>query len=133
VAAEVLSRPRLGQCGPLTGQQHFVGINNTLPRLGRDWLLWPPAPVAFRPNPAGGSLSAPDSSAMVGKTKPGTLVSLSRSTTWPPTVVQASRLSVFPSPYRAEPSSRFRLRTACPPRPRRCACLATGPRCPIAG
>jgi hypothetical protein len=26
-AAELLSRLRLGQCGPLTGQQHFVGIN----------------------------------------------------------------------------------------------------------
>jgi hypothetical protein len=84
--------------------------------------------VAFGPNPAGGSLSAPDSSAMVGNTKPRTLVSLSRPTTWPPKVVQASRLSVFPSPYGAEPSSRSRLRTACPPRHRRCACLATGPR-----
>jgi hypothetical protein len=25
-AAKVLSRPRLGQCGPLTGQEHFVGV-----------------------------------------------------------------------------------------------------------
>jgi hypothetical protein len=50
-AAKVLSRPRLNQCGPLTGQQHFVGINSSRARIDRDWLLWPPAPVAFGPNP----------------------------------------------------------------------------------
>jgi hypothetical protein len=50
-AAKVLSRPRLGQCGPLTGQEHFVGINSSRARIDRDWLPWPPAPVAFGPNP----------------------------------------------------------------------------------
>ena len=50
-AAKVRSRPRLGQCGPLTGQQHFVGINSARGRVGRQWLLWPPRPVAFAPNP----------------------------------------------------------------------------------
>jgi hypothetical protein len=50
-AARVLSRPRLGQCGPLTGQQHFVGINSARARVGSKMLLWPPAPVAFGPNP----------------------------------------------------------------------------------
>jgi hypothetical protein len=50
-AAKVLSRPRLNQCGPLTGQQHFVGINSARARVGRKMLLWPPAPVAFGPNP----------------------------------------------------------------------------------
>jgi hypothetical protein len=50
-AAKVLSRPRLGQCGPLTGQEHFVGINSSQARIGRDWLPWPPAPVPFGQNP----------------------------------------------------------------------------------
>src|SRR5208282_3711028 len=50
-AAKVLSHPRLAQCGPLTGQQHFVGINSARARIGRPLLLWPPAPVAFGPNP----------------------------------------------------------------------------------
>jgi len=50
-AAKVLSHPRLYQCGPLTGQQHFVGINSARARIGRECLLWPPAPVAFGPNP----------------------------------------------------------------------------------
>jgi hypothetical protein len=50
-AAKVLSRPRLGQCGPLTGQEHFVEINSSRARIDRDWLPWPPAPVVFAPNP----------------------------------------------------------------------------------
>jgi hypothetical protein len=33
-AAKVPSRPRLNQCGPLTGQQHFVGINSSRARKG---------------------------------------------------------------------------------------------------
>ena len=53
-AAKVLSRPRLAQCGPLTGQQLFVGINSARIRIGREWLLWPPAPVAIGPNPVEG-------------------------------------------------------------------------------
>jgi hypothetical protein len=32
-AAKVLGRPRLGQCGPLTGQEHFVGINSSRARI----------------------------------------------------------------------------------------------------
>ena len=50
-AANILSRPRLNQCGALTGQQHFVGINAARARIGREMLLWPPPPVAFGPNP----------------------------------------------------------------------------------
>ena len=53
-AAQVQSRPRLGQCGPLTGQQHFVGINSARARIDRPWLLWPPRPVVFGPNPVEG-------------------------------------------------------------------------------
>jgi hypothetical protein len=50
-AAKVQSRPRLNQCGPLTGQQHYVGINSSRARIDREMLFWPPAPVAFGPNP----------------------------------------------------------------------------------
>jgi hypothetical protein len=50
-AAKVLSRPRLGQCGPLSGQEHFVGINSSRARIDRDWLPWPPASVVFGQNP----------------------------------------------------------------------------------
>ena len=50
-AAIVQSRPRLGQSGSLTGQQHFVGINSARDRIDRPWLLWPPRPVVFGPNP----------------------------------------------------------------------------------
>ena len=49
--AKVLSRRRLNQCGPLTGQQHFVGINSSRACIGREMLFWPPAPVAFGPSP----------------------------------------------------------------------------------
>ena len=36
VAAEkIQSHPRLGQSGPLTWQQHFVGINSVLARVGQ--------------------------------------------------------------------------------------------------
>jgi len=51
LAAKVLSRPRLGQCSPLTGQEHFVGINSSRACIDRDWLPWPLAPVVFGPNP----------------------------------------------------------------------------------
>ena len=50
--SKVLSHRRLNQCGPLTGQQHFVGINSSRACIGREMLFWPPAPVAFGPNPA---------------------------------------------------------------------------------
>ena len=52
-AAKVRSRPRLSQSGPLSGETHFTGINNSRSRIGREWLLWPPDPVVFQPNPVG--------------------------------------------------------------------------------
>jgi hypothetical protein len=52
-AAKVRSHPRLGQSGPLTGQQHFEGINSARARIGLELLLWPPARVVFGPNPVG--------------------------------------------------------------------------------
>lgn len=52
-AAKVQSAKRLGQAGPLTGQQHFEGINCARARIGREPLWDPPAPVAFGLNPVG--------------------------------------------------------------------------------
>jgi hypothetical protein len=55
VAAEkIQSHPRLGQSGPLTWQQHFIGINSVLARVGRGLLVWPPEPVVFGPKPVKG-------------------------------------------------------------------------------
>jgi hypothetical protein len=51
---KVLSHPRLGQSGPLTGQQHFAGINSARAGIGRKMLLWPPERVEFGPNPVEG-------------------------------------------------------------------------------
>ena len=53
-AAKVLSRPRLDQAGPLTGQAHFVGINSARARIGRGVLLVALGPVSFPPNPVAG-------------------------------------------------------------------------------
>jgi len=50
---KVQSAKRLGKSGPLTGQQHFQGINSARACLGLDMLLTPPAPVIFAPNPVG--------------------------------------------------------------------------------
>ena len=50
---KVQSAKRLGKSGPLTGQQHFQGINSARACLGLDMLLTPPAPVVFGPNPVG--------------------------------------------------------------------------------
>ena len=50
---KVQSGKRLGKSGPLTGQQHFQGINSARACIGRDMLFLPPAPVAFGPNPVG--------------------------------------------------------------------------------
>jgi hypothetical protein len=50
---KVQSTKRLGQAGPLTGQQHFQGINSARARIGREPLWDPPAPVVFGPNPVG--------------------------------------------------------------------------------
>ena len=40
-AAKIRSSPRLGQSGPLTGQQHFVGRNSVKERWGSTLLLEP--------------------------------------------------------------------------------------------
>ena len=50
---KVQSAKRLGQSGPLTGQQHFQGINSARARIGREMLWEPPAPVVFGLNPVG--------------------------------------------------------------------------------
>jgi hypothetical protein len=49
--AKVQSRVRLGQSGPLTGQQHFVGRNCETAQLGLDLLLRPEAKRELRPLP----------------------------------------------------------------------------------
>ena len=49
----VQSAKRLSQRGPLTGQQHFQGINSARACLGLDILRMPPAPVIFGMNPVG--------------------------------------------------------------------------------
>jgi hypothetical protein len=48
---KVQSEKRLGQSGPLTGQQHFQGISSARACIGRGMLLLPPEPVVFDPNP----------------------------------------------------------------------------------
>ena len=50
---KVQSAKRLGQSGPLTGQQHFEGINCARACIGKEMLLAPPAPVALGLNPVG--------------------------------------------------------------------------------
>jgi hypothetical protein len=49
----VQSAKRLAKRGPLTGQQHFQGINSTRACLGLDILRLPPAPVVFGLNLVG--------------------------------------------------------------------------------
>jgi hypothetical protein len=49
---KVRSATRLGS-GPLTGQQHFQGINSARACIGLPPLWEPPAPVVFDPNPVG--------------------------------------------------------------------------------
>jgi hypothetical protein len=50
---KVKSAKRLGQAGPLSGQQHFQGISSARACIGRGMLLLPPEPVVFDPNPVG--------------------------------------------------------------------------------
>ena len=50
---KVQSATRLGQSGPLSGQQHFQGINSARSCIGRPALLLPPEPVVFDPSPVG--------------------------------------------------------------------------------
>jgi hypothetical protein len=61
---KVLSHPRLEQSGPLTGQQHFEGINSARARIGREMLLWPPERVVFGPNPVEGLSMSDDQGRM---------------------------------------------------------------------
>jgi hypothetical protein len=48
---KVQSDKRLGQSGPLNGQQHFQGINSARACIGLPMLTAPPAPVTFDPSP----------------------------------------------------------------------------------
>ena len=50
---KVQSHKRLGQSGPLSGQQHFQGINSARACIGLEPLWDPPAPVVFGPSPIG--------------------------------------------------------------------------------
>jgi len=48
---QVISHPRLGQQGPLTGEHFFMGINSVLGCVNLPPLWEPPARVAFGPSP----------------------------------------------------------------------------------
>jgi hypothetical protein len=50
---QVPSKARLGQSGPLTGQQHFQGINSVRLCVGQEVGLMPPKRVEFGPSPVG--------------------------------------------------------------------------------
>ena len=50
---KVQSHKRLGQSGPLSGQQHFQSINSARACIGLEPLWDPPAPVVFDPSPIG--------------------------------------------------------------------------------
>jgi hypothetical protein len=52
--AQVMSDPRLGQSGPLTGQQFYTSINSVRSRVDAPETFEPPAPVTFSPSPVGG-------------------------------------------------------------------------------
>jgi hypothetical protein len=52
-AKEINSRPRLGQSGPLTGQELFEKLNFPRSLIGREWLRLPAARVVFGPSPVG--------------------------------------------------------------------------------
>ena len=52
--AQVMSNPRLGQNGPLTGQQLYTSINSVRSRVNLSATLEPPVPVAFGPSEVGG-------------------------------------------------------------------------------
>ena len=51
--AQVMSDPRLGQNGPLTGQQFYTSINSVRSRVNLPETLEPPARVAFGPSVVG--------------------------------------------------------------------------------
>ena len=48
---QVMSHPRCGQFGPLTGEQHYTGINSVLGCVGLPPLWEPPARVVFGLSP----------------------------------------------------------------------------------
>jgi hypothetical protein len=48
---KIRSRPRLGQCGPLTGCQFFTMINCNLASIGLDRVVLPPERARFGTNP----------------------------------------------------------------------------------
>jgi hypothetical protein len=50
---QVMSHPRLSQCGPLTGQQHFEQVNCILGCVGLPPVWEPPARVVFGLSPVG--------------------------------------------------------------------------------
>jgi hypothetical protein len=50
---QVMSHPRLGQRGPLTGQQFWQSISNVRSVVGLPPAFEPPAPVIFPPHPVG--------------------------------------------------------------------------------
>lgn len=50
---QVMSYPRLGQRGPLTGQQFWQSISSVRSLVGLPPTLDPPAPVVFAPSPVG--------------------------------------------------------------------------------
>jgi hypothetical protein len=50
---QVMSDPRLGDSGPLSGQQLCTSINSVLSRVGAPAVADPPAPVTFGPSPVG--------------------------------------------------------------------------------
>ena len=52
--SQVMSHPRLAQCGPLSGQQLHEKLNCVLSRVGLPALSEPPAPPMFSLNPVGG-------------------------------------------------------------------------------
>jgi hypothetical protein len=49
--SQVMSQRRCGQCGPLTGEQHYVGINSVLGCVGLPPVWEPPARVVFGLSP----------------------------------------------------------------------------------
>jgi hypothetical protein len=51
--ARVMSHPRLGQRGPLTGQQLYESINSVRSRVNAPETWEPPLPVAFSPSAVG--------------------------------------------------------------------------------
>lgn len=51
--SQVMSHPRLGQKGPLSGQQFWQSVSSIRALVGLPLDLEPPAPVVFQPNPVG--------------------------------------------------------------------------------